>query len=134
MTPIFTGRVKYGKFVLDNPNKYLVWLSKLEGQYIELVVRKQKSQRSLNQNNYMWGVVYEILSQHLGYTTDEIHEICKFKFLRIIKVRGDEIGGMEYVRSTTKLNTSEFEEYLEKIKRWSAEELNCFIPDPNEVA
>jgi hypothetical protein len=103
-----------------------VQLSKLEGKRFEEVLRQQKSQRSLNQNRYYFGVCLEILSQHLGYTSDEMHEICKFKFLKTMK------AGLEYVRSTTKLNTSEMEEYLEKIRKWADIELNCFVPLPNE--
>lgn len=126
MNPIFTGKVDRGKVVLDNPNRYSVHLSKYEGKRVELVLRLQKSQRSLNQNRYYFGVCLEILSQHLGYTSDEMHEICKFKFLKTMK------AGLEYVRSTTKLNTSEMEEYLEKIRKWADIELNCFVPLPNE--
>ncbi len=103
---------------------------KLEGKRIELVIRQEKSQRSVNQNNYYWGVVLELLSDN-GNTPDEWHEICRQMFLKSFKlVNGKE---MEYTRSTTKLNTVEFEDYLEKIRRWSADFLNINVPLPNEV-
>jgi hypothetical protein len=133
MNPIFTGIIRQGKKIYDNPNRYLVQLSKLEGKRFEEILRQQKSQRSLNQNNYYWGVVLEILSGHTGYTADDMHEILKFKFLRFV-IRIDNDEGMEYVKSTTKLNTTEFEAYLTKIKQWAETKLNCFIPNPNEVA
>ena len=41
-------------------------------------------------------------------------------------------GKPDTVRSTTKLNTQEFEEYLETVKRWAATDLQLYIPDPNE--
>jgi hypothetical protein len=126
MNPVFSGRIEQGKVKLDNPNRYLVQIGRLEGQRIEVVLRKQKTSRSNNQNAYYWGVVLEILSEHLGYTPDEMHEILKFKFLKTVK------ADMEYVKSTTKLNTVEFEDYLTKIKQWAASELSCVIPDPNE--
>jgi hypothetical protein len=31
------------------------------------------------------------------------------------------------------LNTVEFEGYQDKIRRWAAQELNCYIPLPREV-
>jgi hypothetical protein len=126
MNPVFSGIIEKGKIKLDNHNRYLVQISRLEGQRIEVVLRKQKAARSNNQNSYYWGVCLEILSNHLGYTADEMHEILKFKFLKTVK------ADMEYIKSTTKLNTAEFEEYLTKIKQWAAAELNCYIPDPNE--
>lgn len=128
MNPIHRGKVAQGKIKYDLPSKFLVHLSKLEGKRIELVLRQEKSKRSLSQNSYMWGVVYEILSEHTGYTPDEIHAIMKFKFLRIMDERNN-----EYVRSTTKLNTAEMESYLDKIKKWAAQDLGVFIPDPGEV-
>ena len=129
MNPVFSGKIEKGKVILDNPNRYLVQISRLEGQPIEVVLRKQKSTRSLNQNNYYWGVVLELLSDN-GNTPEEWHEICRQMFLKSFKeVNGKE---MEYVRSTTKLNTAEFEEYLEKIRRWAVQELNFYIPLPNE--
>jgi hypothetical protein len=130
MNPVFSGKIEQGKVLLDNPNRYLVQISRLEGQRIEVVLRKQKSTRSINQNNYYWGVVLELLSDN-GNTPDEWHEMCRQMFLKSFKtVNNKEI---EFARSTTKLNTTEFEEYLEKIRRWAATELNCFIPLPNEV-
>lgn len=130
MNPVFTGKIEKGKIILDNPNRYLVQISRLEGQRIEVVLRKQKETRSDNQNKYMWGVVYEILSEQLGYSTEEIHEIMKYKFLRATMGGGGQV--YELVKSTTKLSTTEMETYLENIRRFASAELNCYIPLPNE--
>jgi hypothetical protein len=130
MTPIFTGIIRQGKEVFDQPSKYIVHKAKMEGKRFELVLRLQKSQRSLNQNAYYWSVCLEILSGHTGFTPEEIHEIMKYKFLKEHKNAGEKL--FLYVKSTTKLNTTEMEEYLEKIRRFASIELNCFIPLPNE--
>lgn len=127
MNIIHEGRVDKGQLHLKNKSRYLVQLSKLEGKEIELIIRQKKSQRSLDQNSYYWGVVVAILGDHCGYDPEEMHEALKFKFLR----KGKE--GLETVTSTTDLNTKEFEDYLERIRRWASMELNCFIPQPNEV-
>lgn len=128
MNPVFSGRIEKGKVLLDNQNRYLVQLSKLEGQRIELVLRKEKSKRSINQNNYYFGVVVEILADYCGYEREEMHEALKEKFLSAIP----DDHGLRKIKSTTKLNTIEMEEYLEKIRRWASVELNCYIPNPNE--
>lgn len=127
MNIIHEGRVDKGQLHLKNKSRYLVQLSKLDGKEIELIIRQKKSQRSLDQNSYYWGVVVAILGDHCGYDPEEMHEALKFKFLR----KGKE--GLETVTSTTDLNTKEFEDYLERIRRWASMELNCFIPQPNEV-
>jgi hypothetical protein len=130
MKPIFKGHIAKGKKIYDNPARYLVQLSKLEGKRFEETLRQEKSKRSLDQNAYYWGVVVEILRDHFGYETyeaEEVHDGLKLIFLRI-----HEREGLETMRSTTKLSTVEFEDYLEKIRRWAIKEHNCRIPLPNE--
>jgi hypothetical protein len=90
-------------------------------------VLRSKKTRSLNQNKYYWGVVIKILSQHTGYTPDETHQELARMFLSY------ESGSKRFVRSTTKLNTHDFEQYLEKCRQWSHNEMNAHIPLPNEV-
>ncbi len=87
----------------------------------------EKQSRSLNENNYYWGVVVEELSQHTGFTPPEMHEALKMKFLRIVK------GQLESCRSTTDLTVGEFENYLSQVRQWASEELQVFIPLPNEA-
>jgi len=37
-----------------------------------------------------------------------------------------------FSRSTTQLDTKEFEEYMEKLRHFASVELACWIPEPNE--
>jgi methylaspartate ammonia-lyase len=83
----------------------------------------------------MWGVVYKILSDELGYTCDEIHEIMKAKFLKewvTIKTK-DKAEEVEVVKSTTSLKTNEMEAYLDRIRQWAAIDFGISNPLPNEV-
>ena len=123
---MFIAKIEKNKLVLEAPIRFTNHLRQFEGQKVEIEVRKLRSQRSNLQNNYMWGVCYQLISEHTGYELEEVHEIMKFKFLRQKNTKG-----MEYVKSTAKLNTSEMETYLEKIKRWAAQDLSVVIPDPN---
>lgn len=91
------------------------------GQENEITVKS----RSLKENNYYWGIVVELISQHTGFTPQETHEALKWKFLRIVK------GKLESCRSTTELSIAEFETFLSQIRQWASEELNCWIPEPN---
>lgn len=87
--------------------------------------------RSLKQNRYMFGVPYRYLVEYFkqfGYTKEDVHEICKHKFLAQ-KVIAQ--AGVTIPPSTTTLTTIEMEEYLESIRRWAAE-LGCSIPEPRE--
>ena len=126
MIPIFRAKVENGKLT-GLPVKYQSYLETLEGKWVEVKVQKERSQRSLNQNAYYWGVVIELLANTTGYTPDEMHEVCRYQFLKSVNR-----DGLEYVQSTATLSTVDFEHYLENIKQWAAM-LNIIIPDPNEA-
>jgi hypothetical protein len=88
--------------------------------------------RSVEQNNYYWGVVLKILSEHFGYIghgeKEELHDSLRTMFL----VRTTKLG-LKVVESTTKLDTELFERYLQAIRDWALAEHQCRIPLPNEV-
>ena len=44
-------------------------------------------QRSNQQSRYYWGIVVQILSEHTGFTKDEVHELLKRKFLKDIRMK-----------------------------------------------
>ncbi len=128
ITPIFRGRVVNGKLQVDS--RFDIWVSSLDGQEVEIVVRKKRSKRSNLQNRYYFGVVVKMLADKLGYEREEMHYALRVKFLG----EDEDQYGLKKIRSTTGLSTKEFiETYTEPIKRWSAEFLCLRIPDPNEV-
>jgi hypothetical protein len=94
-------------------------------------IKQYRATRSNPQNRYYWGCVLNILSQHTGFTPEEMHELLKQKFLPVLKMlpNGEEV---KIPGSTAELDTSDFEDYLEKVKQFSIQELDCYIPDPNE--
>ena len=128
-TPLFHGQVTKGRLVLETPHRYLVYLSGLEGKRVEVVVRKQKSQRSIQQNKYYWAVVVEILANHCGYEPEEMHEALKVKFL---SDHSEDDKGLIRIGSTAKLTTDGFVKYIDRIIRW-ASGFGVFIPDPNQT-
>ena len=121
-----------GKLILGNPDHFKSELQKLKGKNrVFIVVDEEKPSRSNNQNKYYWSVVIGTLSNELGYTADEMHEVLKEKFLpkKEVELLGDKIK----IGSSAKLKTDEFEKYLEDIRRFAAEKLNIIIPLPNEI-
>lgn len=90
-------------------------------------IQKSKQVRSLPQNKYYWGVVVKVVSQHTGYTSEETHQELARMFLSY------ENSGKLFVRSTTKLNTLEFEKYAESCREWAKKEMDVYIPLPNEI-
>jgi len=98
-------------------------------------VKPEKKYRSVFQNSYYWGIVITSIAtrlRELGHDVDKdlTHEFLKGKFLYTEMVTDTEV--VKIPRKTSELTTTEFEEYVEMVKQFSAETLNIFIPDPND--
>jgi hypothetical protein len=108
----FPCNIKNGKMTLLNRDEFDKAITNLSGDYyIEL---KETHVRSATQNNYYWSIV-SFLGEELGYTDQEMHSTIKNHF---------------NIESTKTLTTKEFSNFIEKLIRWSAIELNVVVPDP----
>lgn len=130
MNPVFTGTIEKGKLKFDNPHKYIVRIASLEGKKIELILRQQKSKRSLQYNRYYFGVIVEVLANHLGYDKQSMHDNLKLKFASSPDLSHD---GMLIIERTSKMTTVRFMKYCADIQQWAAEFLGVYLPDPNEI-
>jgi len=90
-------------------------------------IEEYKNNRSLKQNRYMWGVVYEYLSKQTGYTPEEVDQIYGEMF------RSYEKNGVRFVKSTKELKTNEMEDYLSDVRQHASSFHKMYIPLPNEV-
>lgn len=100
-------------------------------------LRPYAKQRSNPQNRYYWSVCIRLVSEHTGYSPDEVHEILKHKFLKkTLWIPHNQEGVKEksdITKSTTELTTAEFEKFLSDIRGWASLCLGCWIPEPNET-
>lgn len=102
---------------------------------VTVTIERQHATRSLDQNAYYFGCVLALLSEHTGYTVDELHAYCKERFnaktLILVNAHGEITDEKTIGQSTTKLNKVTFGEYCEAIRQWAAEDLGVVIPDPD---
>lgn len=124
------GSLVGGTFIPNNP-RYLSGMLHTfdDNKRVRVTYEAIRSTRSRQQNNYYFGVVLQLISEHTGFTVEELHELFRSKFLRTKRVwRG---GEMTVLRSTTQLNSTEFGEYLAEIIR-EAGELEIEIPEADK--
>lgn len=128
----FVGNVSEdGKLFLFNQGGYTGFLKHLAGKRVTLTIGEDKPTRSSNQHRYYFGVVVKTIAEELGYTSDELHEALKYKFLRL-EAEPDKFRPLVSMRSTTSLKTDEFEQFLEQVRIWAATDLGIVVPLPNE--
>ena len=128
--PILKGKVINGNINPDDPDVFGIWIAQFEGKEIEITVQQRRDIRSIQQNKYLWGIVYEAVADTTGFEPEEVHDIFKRKFLSYSKPYKGK--SYRFTKSTTELNSLQFSEYIEKIKMFSAKELSCYIPDAGE--
>lgn len=134
-----SAEIRGGKLYIRNRKAFDLQIAQLrEGWELEVTVKRQRATRSQQQNRYWWGVVIHMLSEHTGYTPDEMHDFCKMKFIpkRLAVCDGNGVIQDEFVTggSTREMNTIEFGEFMEAVREWAAETLDCVIPDPDSDA
>jgi len=104
------------------------------GKTAAVKVEEYKSPRSLSANSLYWLWLSEIAGfltkKGREATKEDLHDLMRHKFLGYHpkrKVGRTEIGST--LKSTRKLNTSEFCFYLQQIDAW-ASEIGCFVTSP----
>lgn len=127
--PTFRGRIENGKIRLVERDKFAHLIDNFEGNEIVISLKKFRRGRSTAQNAYYWGVVVKVFADFCGYGEEDhdgLHETFKAKFL----MRHTD-WPVPVVGSTTTLDTAQFTEYIENVRRFCAE-YGCPIPDPGE--
>lgn len=129
-----------GKLRIDSDAQpmFLERISKYPGRNVVVTVDIESKKRSVQENRYYYGVVVALVQEALlnewgeSLTKEETHELlkqqCNWK-----ELVNDSTGeSLKVPQSTTDLTTVEFEDYLERCRRFAFEYLNVSIPLPNE--
>ena len=130
MNPVFLARLDgHGKVIIRDRQSFDNYAKTLQGHELEVIIRKRKSQRSIQQNRFYFGCVVKLIGEYCGYDTDDMHEALAMKFLRIDDCP---ITGVPRRKRTPKTNTAEFAAYVDQCIRFGAE-LGVVIPEPGQV-
>ena len=103
------------------------------GAKVTIRVEIERQRRSNSQNRFWHGVVIPLFAEHCGYDFEDMKDTLALKLLprELVDV---ETGEVRIVPGhTSKLNTKEFNELIERAQRLGAE-MGIDIPDPREVA
>jgi hypothetical protein len=141
-TTTIIGIVENGKFMPNSKEYFKRAFESYEGKIIELSLKVWHKKRTNPQNSYYWGVVIELIKNYINdlgndFDSDTIHELLRSLFLKttkeIVNKESGEVKTIEYIQSTTKLSTIEFENYIESCKRYAAETFDLYIPDADRA-
>jgi hypothetical protein len=128
--------VELAQSVMSSLDELVAW---------RVVIEPVAVERTLQQNRYLNGVAYKMISEVTGYERQEIHEYFLGLFFgwreKKVPRKPSNPKGVESVpvRTTTVdetgkrrvLSTEDFWKYVEFLQRFAAEKLHLVIPDPD---
>jgi hypothetical protein len=97
-----------------------------------LYIERLERNRSINQNDYLHGIVFKMISEHTGHSLDEVKEgyLSKFNVGYYLDNKGR--WRLRTLR-TSEMTTISFETFSEWVRADAAIEMNLYIPLPMEV-
>jgi hypothetical protein len=124
---------------LDHPHEQRNLLNTIRAMRgtIRVSFCQHRPRRSDRQNKFYWPCFVQPFAEFLReqgeiLTDEEAHELLKAKFLRrtVVDRRTGQPVGVA-IRSTTDLNTAEFNEYLDRCAYWLADMFGIVVPEPD---
>ena len=120
------GKINKLKIDFLDEERFVEDLVKLEGKDIIFTILENKDYRTNSQNKLWWRYM-DILSTDLGYSKDEMHDICKLKFLK--RERFEDGIKEEYLKSTAQLTKKEFNKLVDEVIIWAAQTFGINLPN-----
>ena len=133
--PVFGSvLVRNGRLRIARADVLASEIARLRDGVYQVTIGRRQASRSHQQNAWYWSCVVGAVAEHTGHSPGEIHEIYKAKFLphriALCDGNGEVMGDFVIGGTTTTLNTAQFADYCDNIRRWALEALGVSIPDP----
>ena len=122
----FTINSDFDKLAIKN------YIDKLpENKRYTIEITQKRENRTLDQNALYW-LWLTCIEQETGNSKEDIHYYCKDNFLP--KKEMQIAGEVVYIpESTTKKDTKQFSDYMNKVQVFAASELGIILPDPQDL-
>lgn len=131
--PVFHGVVtKDGKLVLDARSLFAGYVKRLANQAVTLTLKKQSRPKSTNQLGYLFGVLYPVIADEIGYKSyevEEVHDAC-MRHLRGLKPEPNPLKLRESLRDHDHAYTSD---YISDLRHWALMSYGIVTPDADKA-
>jgi len=130
----YAGRVNdQGELILADPSAWRLAVARNKGRDVWVTMTRKQAAHTMSQQRYYFGVVVALVSEYIGETREDTHELLKQEHLpkRQIELLDERMLTMP--PSTRGLTVEQYTEYIERCRVWSAQFLGLSIPDANQV-
>jgi hypothetical protein len=124
---------KKNKLEIEYKEKFQAYLESLKNKGdLELIIRRWKKTKTIQQLRYLHGIVFTLASETSGYTPEEIKGLLKAQFLTA-HIEGKNGRKLSYVKSLADLEIDEMAKFIDDCIILCAKHWGCVIPSPEEV-
>lgn len=131
--PVWTGVVDTdGKLRLDSRGLFLGYIKRLKNQAVQLVLKKRARPKSHSQLGFLWGVVYPVIAEDLGYADYEL-EALHDAIIRKLRGLKPEPNPLQIRVSLAEMSHEEVSAYIEDVRHFAVTELGIVTPDADRA-
>lgn len=131
--PIWRGAVDAsGKLHLEAEDLFRRYVRSLKATPVQLVLKKASRAKSRSQLGYLFGILYPVLAEHLGYCEyeiDALHDAC-MRHLRGVK---PDPNPLELRESLSEHDHEYTSNYISDLRHWAVTEHGCVTPDADKA-
>jgi len=127
----FYGKVVDGKMQWDYPQalKGFFQQEKLQGKRMVVSIKKEGKNPSLDQWGYLYGSVYNVLSEASGYTVNEVDDLMKREFVKAVGIQLPE----GFIITKAFFERHRLSQFIDFVRNKGAMEWGAFTPEPNPL-
>lgn len=132
--PVWSGVVTAdGRLKLDARDLFRRYVARLKQQPVTLVLKKKSRSKSTNQLGYLFGAVYPVIADELGYRDYEVTEVhdAVVREIRGLKPEPNPLG-LRW--SLAEQDHEETSRYIEDVRHWALTKFGVVTPDAESVA
>ena len=131
--PVWTGVVDTsGRLRLDAQDLFKSYVRRLANSPVTLTLKKAARPKSLNQTGYLFGVLYPVIADELGYRgyeVEQVHDAC-MRHLRGLK---PEPNPLKLRVSLAEMSHEEVSAYIGDLRHWAVTEFGIVTPDAQKA-
>jgi hypothetical protein len=117
----------------SDKQKVIDYVTRLpDGKQYTVEIKRKREKRTIDQNRLYW-LWLSCIMDETGEHKDALHEFFKSYFLGVTENFVFDKYQVVIPNSTTKLNTKEMTDYLERVQQFANVELGIVLPNPEDL-
>jgi hypothetical protein len=131
--PVWSGVVDTsGRLHLDAKDLFKGYVRRLANSPVTLVLKKKSRGKSQNQLGYLFGVLYPVIAEELGYRqyeVEQVHDAC----MRELRGLKPEPNPLKLRVSLAEMSHEQVSEYIGDLRHWAVTEYGIVTPDSGKA-